>query len=74
MIHTRNGSIQTEFKQLCQQVEDADFVKPIRYAMVSLKAITAIPTDVLTLCDGTQIPVSRGMRADMKELLKRGGI
>lgn len=84
IIHTKTEQIVTgtQFKQLCEQVEDADFVKPIRYALVSLQAVVAIPTDVFTLSDGTTIPISRNLRLEMKKafadykmksLLKRGG-
>lgn len=85
VIHTRQGSITTgtKFQALCEQTEGLDFVKPIRYALVSLQAVTAIPTDVMTLSDGTTIPISRPLRQDMKNaftnykmkmLLKRGGV
>lgn len=85
VIHTRSGPISTGtlFKQLCEQVEDLDFVKPIRYACVSLQAVAAIPTDVLTLTDGTSIPISRNLRQEvkkaftdykMKSMLRKGGL
>ena len=85
VIHTRTQSISTGtlFKQLCEQTEGIDFIKPIRYALVSLQAVATIPTDVLTLTDGSQIPISRGQRQEvkkafsdykMKHLLKKGGL
>lgn len=85
VIHTRSGPISTGtlFKTLCEQVETADFVKPIRYACVSLQAVAAIPTDVLTLTDGTAIPISRNLRQEMKKafsdykmksMLRKGGL
>lgn len=69
IIHTKTGTIttSTSISQFAEQLADSDFVKPIRYALVSMKAIAAIPTDVLTLTDGAQIPVSREKRADMKK-------
>lgn len=85
VIHTKKQSISTGtlFKNLCEQTEGLDFIKPIRYALVSLQAVAAIPTDVLTLTDGTQIPISRGQRQEVKKaftdykmrfLLKKGGL
>lgn len=85
VIHTREGDIPTGtlFKTLCEQAEGADFVKPIRYALVSLQAVAAIPTDVLTLIDGTTIPISRNLRQEMKKaftdykmkaMLRKGGL
>ena len=84
VIHTKKEQIvtRTSFAALCEQVKDADFVKPIRYALVSLGAVTTIPNDSFTLCDGSVIPISRELRADMKKaftdykmktLLKKGG-
>lgn len=85
IIHTKTEPIvtRTAFSQLCDQVQGADFVKPIRYALVSLQAVAAIPTDVLSLIDGTRIPISRELRGEMKKafsdykmkaMLQKGGI
>ena len=85
VIHTRRGDIvtRTPFAQICDQLADADFVKPIRYALVSLEAVAAIPTDVFTLVDGAQVPISREQRPAMKKafsdfmmrkLMKKGGV
>ena len=85
VIHSRRGDIvtRTPFTQICEQLGDADFVKPIRYALVSLEAVAAIPTDVFTLTDGAQVPISRDQRPAMKKafsdfkmrkLLKKGGV
>lgn len=84
IIHTTSGDIETRttFAQLWEQLSDADFVKPIRYALVPLHAVATIPTDVLTLRDGTAIPISRDQRAEMKaaftnykmkSMMSRGG-
>lgn len=69
LIHARQGVISTTttLTQFTQQLSDADFVKPIRYALVSLGAIASVPTDVLTLNDGTEIPISRDQRDAMKK-------
>lgn len=84
ILHTRNGDIvtRTNISQIAQQLQDADFVKPIRYALVALGAVTQIPTDVLTLSDGSTVPISRDQRANIKQafsdfklrqLLRKGG-
>jgi len=85
IIHTRDKEIvtRTPFAQLGEQVQDADFVKPIRYALVSLRYMASIPGETVTLTDGTCIPVSREHRAEMKKafseykmrmLLRKGGV
>ena len=85
VIHTKSGQIQTRttFSAIAEQLADSNFVKPIRYALVSLECVTAIPTDTFTLTDGTQIPISRALRGEMKKafadykmrkLLQRGGV
>ena len=85
ILHTAKGDIvtRTPFAQICDQLKDADFVKPIRYALVSLEAVAAIPSEVFTLTDGTEVPISRDQRAAMKKafsdfkmrrLLKKGGV
>ena len=84
ILHTRKGDIvtRTNITQLARQLEGADFIKPIRYALVSLAAVAQIPTDVLTLADGSTVPVSRNQVAAVKQafseyklrqLLKKGG-
>lgn len=85
ILHTRKGDIttRTSFSKVCEQLSDADFVKPIRYALVSLQFVASIPSDMFTLLDGTKIPISRDQRAAMKKafsdykmrsLLQRGGV
>lgn len=84
VIHTGSGDIvtRTPFAQLGEQLQDSDFVKPIRYALVALQHVAQIPSDTLTLTDGTRIPVSRDQRRAVKEafseykmrmLLRKGG-
>jgi DNA-binding LytR/AlgR family response regulator len=85
VIHTRKGRIttRTTFAKICEELNSPDFVKPIRYALVSLQAVAALPSDVFTLVDGTQVPISRGLRQDMKKafsdhmmknMLKKGAL
>lgn len=84
IIHTRDEDIvtRTALSQLQNQLEGADFVHPIRYALVSMAAVAAIPSEVLELVNGETIPVSRDQRSNMKRaytdykmksLLKKGG-
>lgn len=84
IIHTRSGEIttRTTIAQLLEQLDGIDFVRPIRYAVVLLKSVVAIPTDVVTLEGGTTIPVSRDQRAavkkafadyKMRQLMQKGG-
>ncbi len=85
ILHTKQGDIPTTtpFQQFCERLKDSAFVKPIRYALVSLPAIAVPPTDVIRLTDGSTIPVSRDQRQEMKQaytnykmnvLLKKGGL
>lgn len=85
ILHTKKGDIvtRTSFNQICDQLKDADFIRPIRYALVSLEAVTTIPTDELTLVDGSTVPISRDLRAEMKKafmdykmrvLMRKGGV
>lgn len=85
IIHTKQGEIvsSTLFKQFCEELENSGFIKPIRFALVSMDAISNIPTDEIKLVDGTIIGISRDMKKEvkriyadykMKKLLKKGGI
>jgi len=83
IIHTKNGDHETttSLAEFSKTLADKDFVKPIRYALVSLREVTDVPTDVLTLSDGTNISISRDLRQEirkcymdykMKKLLEKG--
>ena len=85
VIHTRNGDVvtRTPFSQICKCLADSDFVKPIRYAFISLKYVAAVPSDVFSMKNGDTVPISRDMRSamkkafpefKMKEMLRNGGI
>ncbi len=67
VLHTKRGNIQTRttFSALCQELMPFDFVKPIRYALVSLAAVAAIPAKELTLCDGTAVSISSRERENV---------
>lgn len=69
IIHTKMGDVETRmpFSQLSAQLLPYDFVQPIRYAVAALKEIAAIPTDSITLSDGSIIPISRGERMNIRQ-------
>ncbi len=68
IIHTaeRDYVTRSTFAQLAEKLPAADFFKPVRYAMISFRAITAIPSDKLVLSDGTVIPLPKDSRASVK--------
>lgn len=85
VIHTKNDDIvtRTPLSQICEQLADSGFVKPIRYALVALKYVATIPTDVFTMKNGDIIPISRDQRPAMKKafseykmksMLQKGGV
>lgn len=85
IIHTVNGDITTTttLSQFYDQLKDADFIKPIRYALVPLRMISGVPTNKLKLFDGTEISIGRDLKQyvkdsymdyKMKKLLMKGEI
>lgn len=68
IIHTiyRDYITRMSFSSLCGQLPPEDFVKPIRYALVSLRAAATMPSDVIILENGTEIPISKDNRAAVK--------
>ena len=83
IIHTTNEKIvtTTTFAQFSEKLEQMDFIKPIRYALVPLRMIDAVPTNELKLRDGTVIPIGRDkkqavknayMNYKMKKILQKG--
>lgn len=69
IFHTKKGDIHSSMSlaQACQTLTPPNFVRPIRYAVVSMKEVTAIPTDVMTLSDGTEISISRKERQRIRD-------
>ena len=86
ILHTTSGGTiptTTSFAQIWEQLQEYDFIKPIRYAIVSLRMIAAIPSNELKLRDGTILSIGRTQRQavkdaymeyKMKMMLKRGEI
>ena len=68
VFHTRHGEIEViaKFSDIFDSLAEYDFIKPIRYAIVSLKEISNIRNDI-TLSNGEVISVSR----DMRDLVKK---
>ena len=69
VIHTNDGDKETtvSLSELEEMLPDEQFVRPIRYAIVSLDSIKDIPGDELTLKNGASIPVSRNIKDDIKQ-------
>lgn len=69
IIHTEKEQIETNtsLAEFAEKLLSMDFVKPIRYALVSLQAVTEVTADTLVLSDGTEIPVSRDKRKEIQE-------
>ncbi len=69
IIHTGYGLLEASITmaELGELLKEPEFVRPIRYAIVSMKEVVSVPTDVMKLSCGIEIPVSRGKRHDMKQ-------
>ena len=69
IIHTKPGPIVTRatFDKLRRQLPADEFIQPIRYAMVSLRAVSGTPSVELKLTDGTVIPISKDARAAVRK-------
>ena len=68
IIHMKDQDVVTRsaFSQLCEQFPKGDFVKPIRYALVSLKEIVKVPAETVLLSSGDAIPVAKDSRESLK--------
>lgn len=64
VVHTKSEDIKASMTlaEWEQTLPKDFFVKPIRWALAAVSEITSLPTDSVTLSDGTKIPVSRGNR------------
>lgn len=85
IIHTKDGEVvtRTTMSEFASQLETADFVKPIRFALVNLDAVVTLPADEFRLVDGTTVPIARDKKSEMKQaytnykmktMLKKGGM
>lgn len=68
IIHTKNEDIEAtmSMSELGELLRLPEFARPIRYAIVSLKEVVAVPTDVVRLSNGVEIPVSRGEKQNIR--------
>lgn len=69
LIHLKKGELETSqsLSEMANIVPKDAFCMPIRWAIVSLHEIIAVPAATIQLSDGTEIPVSRGKREEVKK-------
>lgn len=69
IIHTKEEEIEVTMtmSEMNELLTLPEFARPIRYAIVSLKEVTAVPTDIVRLSNGVEIPIGRGERKNMKQ-------
>ena len=70
IIHMKYGTLEASqsLSEMSQIVPQGEFCMPIRWALVSMRKITSMPTNVLKLSDQTEIPISRGKREKIKSV------
>ena len=68
-IHTKKGVIDASMSMadLEKVLPANEFCRPIRWALVSMREIVAMPTDILKLSDKTEIPISRLKRKEIQD-------
>ena len=68
LIHMKSGVLEASqsLLEMSRIVPQSDFCMPIRWALVSMREITSIPSNTIKLSDQTEIPVSRGKREEIK--------
>lgn len=69
IIHTTHGDISASISMsnLAEILLPYDFIKPVRYAIVSLSQITNIPTDTIVLSNGVSFSIGRKERENVKK-------
>ena len=69
ILHTKRGDLEASasLSELQAILPPSEFVRPIRYALVSVREIVKIPSHMLILSNGAEIPVSRSQRDAMKK-------
>lgn len=83
VFHTKQGDVEaiSQFSQIYEELAVYDFIRPIRYAIVSLRQIANIRNDI-TLANGDIVHISRNMRQSVekafadynwKTMMKKGG-
>lgn len=68
-VHTKKGvmDVSMSVADLEAVLPANEFCRPIRWALVSMREIAAMPTDVLKLSDKTEIPISRLKRKEIQD-------
>lgn len=68
-IHTKKGVIDASMSMadLEEVLPANEFCRPIRWTLVSMREIVAMPTDILKLSDKTEIPISRLKRKEIQD-------
>lgn len=68
-IHTKKDVMEVSMSvaDLEEVLPENEFCRPIRWALVSMREIVAMPTDVLKLSDKTEIPISRLKRKEIQD-------
>lgn len=69
IIHTAQECVETSLslKDMEALLPRGVFIRPIRYALVSLKHVVSIPTDRIKLSNGESISISRRERQNVKK-------
>lgn len=70
ILHTKRGTLEssTPFAELRALLPADEFIRPIRYALAAVREVVNIPSTVLVMSDGTEIPISRNEKANMKKV------
>ena len=69
IIHTKNRDYATRspMSKIKDELEDYGFIKPVRYALVSVNSIVNTPNKSITLTDGTEIPIPKDKRVSVRK-------
>lgn len=69
IIHTTGGAVtvNNSMTELEKILAPYDFIRPIRYAIISLKEIVNIPSDTITVSNGAVFSISRKEREHVKQ-------
>lgn len=69
LLHLKGGQVleaSQSLAEMSQLLPAGDFCQPIRWALVAMREITAMPTNSLRLSDQSEIPISRGKREEIR--------
>lgn len=68
IIHTQNGDYTTRqsLSDFQKELEQFGFLKPVRYALVSVNAIVGTPNKTIVLTDGTEFDIPKDKRVTIR--------